>query len=60
MKIKNSLAASVLSTAFVLAVTMSFPAGAASKTERVAGVDYDVGHTLEQNLEALSGKVRIT
>lgn len=59
MEIKQSLTASALSTVLVLALGMSFPVQAASKTERVAGVDYNVGHTLEQNLEALSGK-RVT
>ncbi len=53
MELKHSL------TALLLTLSLVFPAQAAIKTERVAGVDYNVGHTLAQNLKSLSGK-RVT
>ncbi len=57
MELKQSLAASVLAVGFAMALAL--PAQAEMKTERLAGVDYNVGHTLAQNLQTLVGK-RVT
>ena len=52
MVLKRSLALLLLT----LAVGLAIPAQAEIKTERVAGVDYNIGHTLAQNLTSLTGK----
>jgi len=55
MEVKQPLIASVLAMTFAMAL----PAQAEIKTQRLAGVDYSVGHTLAQNLQPLVGK-RVT